>query len=144
MAQNKNQKAATDAVANWLTHNELNNTWLAEATGLDPGTIGDFLKYERWPKTGTQGKIEKVLGWPAGSIRQMGHGKALDLPMERVDVSVGPESEDASYVEGPGEKVESDVSNADVLRAIEQMRRDMQDMVAGLSERVDRLEQPGS
>lgn len=143
MAQNSHQRKAADAVANWLAHNELNNAWLAEAAKVDPGTVGDFLNYERWPKTGTQGKIEKALGWPAGSIRQMGTGQSLDLPMDRADLSVGPKSEDDSYVAAPGERIEGGVGNDAVLRAIEQMQRDMQDMERRLSERLDGLEQPG-
>lgn len=82
MAQNPNQQRAADAVAAWLAKNGKNNAWLVDATGADPGTIGDFLNHERWPKIGTQGKIENALGWPAGIIRQIGNG--ADVPDELI------------------------------------------------------------
>lgn len=41
---------------------------LAAESGADPGTIGDFLNGARWPKLPTQGKIERALGWPAGTL----------------------------------------------------------------------------
>lgn len=62
----------------------------------------------------------------------------------RVDLSVGPNPEDASYVAAPGARVEDGVGNEAVLRAIEQMRQDMQDMERRLSERMDGFEQSGS
>lgn len=99
MAQNSHQRRASDLVGKWLAHNELNNTWLAETAKVDPGTVGDFLAGERWPKIGTQGKIEKALGWPAGVIRQIGNGDdTIEPPMDRnrpAPTSVGPSTEDA-------------------------------------------------
>lgn len=72
--QSSAQKRASDRVAAWLAHNEKNQAWLVDETGADPGTIGDFLGGARWPKLGTQGKIERALGWSAGTIRQIGNG----------------------------------------------------------------------
>lgn len=74
MAQTKNQQRAAHAVAAWMAHHEWNNTQLVAATGADPGTIGDFLNGKRWPKIGTQGKIEKALSWPAGTLRAIASG----------------------------------------------------------------------
>lgn len=74
MAQTKNQQRAAHAVAAWMAHQEWNNTQLVAATGADPGTIGDFLNGKRWPKIGTQGKIEKALSWPAGTLRSIASG----------------------------------------------------------------------
>lgn len=78
MAQTQSQRKASDQVAAWLAAHQKNYAWLVDATGADPGTIGDFLNGNRWPKTGTQGKIERALGWPSGSIRQIGNGSDPD------------------------------------------------------------------
>lgn len=78
MTQSRAQQRASDAVASWLAGHEKNPAWLVSMTGTDPGTIGDFLNGLRWPKVGTQGKIERALGWPAGIIRQIGNG--ADVP----------------------------------------------------------------
>jgi hypothetical protein len=88
VAQNTHQRRASDAVGRWLAHNELNQTWLATTADVDPGTIGDFLAGARWPKLSTQGKIEKALGWPPGTIRQMGHGDPVEPPMDRAATSL--------------------------------------------------------
>ena len=74
MAQNRNQQRAAQAVAAWMAHQEWNNTQLVAETGADPGTIGDFLNGKRWPKIGTQGKIEKALGWAPGTLRAISTG----------------------------------------------------------------------
>lgn len=74
MPQTPHQRKASDRVAAWLAHHEKGRAWLIDQTGLDPGTVGDFLNAARWPKVSSQGKIEKALGWPAGSICQIGHG----------------------------------------------------------------------
>jgi hypothetical protein len=74
MAQTKNQQRAAHAVAAWMAHLEWNNTQLVAATGADPGTIGDFLNGKRWPKIGTQGKIEHALGWAPGTLRTIASG----------------------------------------------------------------------
>lgn len=74
MAQTKNQQRAADAVAARMAHLEWNNTQLVAATKADPGTIGDFLNGKRWPKLGTQGKIERALDWPAGTLRMIAAG----------------------------------------------------------------------
>lgn len=74
MTQTTNQQRAAHAVAAWMAHLEWNNTQLVAATGADPGTIGDFLNGKRWPKIGTQGKIERALGWTPGTLRLIASG----------------------------------------------------------------------
>lgn len=74
MVQTSGQRRAADAVAAWMAGREWNNTQLVAATGVDAGTIGDFLNGKRWPKTGTQGKIEKALSWPPGTLRAIAGG----------------------------------------------------------------------
>ncbi|MCW2784386.1 MAG: family transcriptional regulator [Marmoricola sp.] len=84
MAQTKNQQRAAHAVAAWMAHLEWNNTQLVAATGADPGTIGDFLNGKRWPKLGTQGKIERALGWTPGSLRTVAAGGPAPEPGDPV------------------------------------------------------------
>lgn len=80
MVQTNNQQRAAHAVAAWMAHLEWNNTQLVAATGVDPGTIGDFLNGKRWPKIGTQGKIEHALGWPSGTLRAIAAGGRAPEP----------------------------------------------------------------
>jgi hypothetical protein len=137
MPQTPNQAKASQAVAAWLAHNEKNPAWLVDQTGADPGTIGDFLNGLRWPKTGTQGKIEKALGWPPGCIRQIGNGSEPD--------SVGAVIKTPSYVPAPGPVVDGEVTNEQLYRLMLRMRADsdrIEGKVEDLSRRVGRLEQP--
>lgn len=83
MAQTSDQRRASDAVAAWLAGHHRNPSWLVDATGVDPGTIGDFLNGSRWPKLSTQGRIEDAVGWPPGTIRRIGNGAEVP-PLESV------------------------------------------------------------
>lgn len=74
MPQTPHQRRASDGVAAWLAHHQRNPTWLAVAAEADLGTISDFLNGSRWPKLKTQGRIESAIGWPSGTIRQVGNG----------------------------------------------------------------------
>lgn len=80
MAQNKNQMRASAAVQAEMAEREWNNAHLRTATAepgrppVDAGTIGDFLSGKRWPKTGTQGRIEKALGWKPGTLNAIARG----------------------------------------------------------------------
>ncbi|MCW2542821.1 MAG: hypothetical protein JWM40_373 [Frankiales bacterium] len=67
MANNDGRTRARLAVAAELAHREWSPGRLAAESGADPGTIGDFLSGKRWIKLPTQGKIERALGWPAGT-----------------------------------------------------------------------------
>jgi transcriptional regulator with XRE-family HTH domain len=58
---------------------------LMRETGLDPGTVGDFLNGQRWPQAPTRGKIEKALGWPYGRIKQIADG--IDVDDDEVSTS---------------------------------------------------------
>lgn len=146
MPQTTHQRRASSRVAAWMAHNEVNNAWLAQKSEADLGTIGDFLNGLRWPKRATQGRIEKALGWPAGSIHQLGQGDDLELPMDR---TVGGDTQDDgrsadAYVKAPGATVDSDITNADLLREILRSRAEYDQLraeVRDVSERVARLEQ---
>lgn len=94
MAQTKNQERAARAVAARMAYLEWNNAQLVAATGSDPGTIGDFLNGKRWPKIGTQGKIERALGWSPGTLRDIAAGGPAPDPDH-----VGGASEDPEITE---------------------------------------------
>jgi hypothetical protein len=90
MVQTNNQRRAADAVAAWMAHLEWNNTQLVAATGADPGTIGDFLNGKRWPKLGTQGKIERALHWTPGTLRGIAAGGPAPEPTATVGTTRHP------------------------------------------------------
>lgn len=136
------QRRASDAVAAWMAARRRNNAWLVDVSNADPGTIGDFLNGRRWPKLGTQGRIEAALGWPSGTIRQIGNGADVDI-----DALVGGPDHDATYVSSPGARAEAGITNEDLLREILRSRSDYDQLraeVRSVSERVDKLEQRGS
>jgi hypothetical protein len=135
MPQNANQRRASDAVARWLAERNRNIAWLAEAAKADPGTIGDFLAGARWPKISTQGRIEKALGWPSGTIRQIGYGE--DGPLGILGLGVGGATQDASYVASPGERVTGGAPENEVLSEVRAMREEQRRM----SERLARVEE---
>lgn len=95
MAQTKNQQRAAQAVAARMAHLEWNNAQLVTATRADPGTIGDFLNGKRWPKIGTQGKIERAIGWKPGTLAAIAAGGPDPDP----DFDVGAASEDPEITE---------------------------------------------
>ncbi len=68
MPNNDGRTRARLAVAAQLAHREWSPGRLAQESGADPGTIGDFLGGKRWIKLPTQGKIERALKWPPGTI----------------------------------------------------------------------------
>jgi hypothetical protein len=145
-------------VSAWLSHHERNTAWLVRQTEADPGTIGDFLNGNRWPKYKTQGRIEKALGWAAGTLTAIADGD--EVPELGIGESgsqegaVGGDTQDAQqFVESlTGERLSSGVTNEDLLREILRSRAET-DRMAGrieavesglgaLSERVAKLEEP--
>lgn len=54
-----------------LGHRGWNITQLRDETGIDNGTLGDFLNGQRWPQIKTLGRIEKAVEWPPGTIASM-------------------------------------------------------------------------
>lgn len=97
MAQTKNQQRAAQAVAAWMAQNEWNNTQLVTKADADPGTIGDFLNGKRWPKIGTQGRIEKALGWAPGTLRSIAMGGPSPDPTALVGARLedSPQNDDS-------------------------------------------------
>lgn len=112
---------------------EKSNGWLCERADLDPGTVGDFLAGTRWPKSRTQGRIEKALGWPAGTIHQIGGGTPVDPALLEVNPdespeTVGDETEDRAYVSAPGPRADSALQDREVWAAIKEMQADIRAM----------------
>lgn len=70
-----------------MAHRGWNNARMATEAGVDPGTLGDFLAGNRWPKSPTRGRVEAALGWAPGTIAGIVAG--LEPP------AVGGETEDA-------------------------------------------------
>lgn len=138
--QNKDRHEASARVAAWLAARGRDKTWLALEAGLDAGTVGDFLNGSRWPQLRTQGAIERALGWQSGSIHQIGRGADPE--------TVGaPIQDPPAYVAAPGATKEGGLLENEVLRQLIAMRGQFDQMQAELrtlSERVERLEQPGS
>lgn len=122
MAQTADQQRATQAVAAWLAAHGRNNAWLVAKTGLDSGTVGDFLNGKRWPKIGNQGKVERALGWEPGTIRAVANG---DPPPP-----VGGDDQDASYVAAPGDRVDdpNNITMADLMSEIRAVRRELDEI----------------
>ncbi|MEP7738571.1 hypothetical protein ABKW28_13015 [Nocardioides sp. 31GB23] len=136
-------------MASWLAHHEKNNAWLVTATGMDAGTIGTFLGGSTWPKVGNQGKLEKALGWPAGTIRQIAHtgvvpdGLIETSPNSQPSKGVGGTAQDAGYVKAPGETVEGGATDDEVLEGIRAMREDMRALREAI-ERLADIREPGA
>lgn len=78
-----------------MAHLEWNNAALVTAAGVDAGTVGDFLNGQRWPKLGTQGKLERALRWPAGTLRAIAMGEDAPAPDDEFDTTVGGSTQDA-------------------------------------------------
>lgn len=95
MAQTEDQRRASRAVATWLSYHERNAAWLVRQTEADPGTIGDFLNGNRWPKFRTQGRIEKALGWPPGAMTAIADGANAPDPTVQDVATVGGDTQDA-------------------------------------------------
>lgn len=76
------------------------------------------------------------------------HWEDVELPALSADAIVTPTLQDAHlYVEAPGERVESGVSNEDLLREIVRSRAESDQIraaVDALSKRVEKLEERGS
>lgn len=80
MMTSDNQDRARQAVSAELAARQRNPLWLTREAGIDAGTLADFLGGSRWPKTSTQGKVERALGWPPGSINAIAHGAPAPEP----------------------------------------------------------------
>ena len=91
MPNNEGRTRARLAVAAELAHREWSPSRLARESGADPGTIGDFLGGKRWIKLPTQGKVERALGWRAGTLAAIEAGQ--EPP--QIGDSLGGDTEDS-------------------------------------------------
>jgi hypothetical protein len=80
MITREHQDRARQAVSAELAARQRNPLWLTQAAGIDAGTLADFLGGSRWPKTSTQGKIERAIGWQPGTINAIAHGAPAPEP----------------------------------------------------------------
>lgn len=64
----------------------LTATDVATRAELNPKTVRGLIAGDRWPRTSSRGRIEQVLGWPAGTIAAVGDGEAPP----RNDLQHGP------------------------------------------------------
>jgi transcriptional regulator with XRE-family HTH domain len=87
----KQKGRAARYAAEWLGRLRQDERWLIRETGLDPGTISDFLNGERWPRTDTRNKIEDALGIGRGTLKSAAEGW-LDTEPEGDPVEVAIES----------------------------------------------------
>jgi hypothetical protein len=145
VAQTQSQRRASLAVSAWLAHHDRNPAWLVRQTKADPGTIGDFLNGNRWPKLGTQGRIEKAIGYPAGELTAIADGAeppALKDGKASPDGTVGGDPQDAQqFVESlTGERVQGGVTNEDLLREIVRSRAESDQFRAEVVDRLDVVE----
>ncbi len=63
---------------------------LAAATGLDVGTVSDFINGRRWPVIKTLGAIEQALDLPAGTLDDIKKGRRSDgTPMNDPETASG-------------------------------------------------------
>lgn len=68
MTRDQRRDVARQAVKAQMADRGWNPTDLARLAKVDIGTIVTFVDGPRWPKIGTQGKIERALGWEPGTI----------------------------------------------------------------------------
>lgn len=73
------RKQARLLVAGAMAEQQLSRSGLARKAGVDPGTLGDFLDGNRWPKAPTQGKVERAVGWEPGTIAAVAAGEQVDV-----------------------------------------------------------------
>lgn len=105
---------ARQAVRDEMARREMSNAELSRLTGLDIGTVSDFLAGGRWPRTSSLAKIDDALGWVTGSIDRIGQGlpgpdvrpDAHD-PVEGVLLDISP---DAYGDLTPAEREEADAA----------------------------------
>ncbi|MGV9666978.1 helix-turn-helix domain-containing protein [Nocardia niigatensis] len=74
-------------------------TTLARTAGVDTKTTRALEAGERWPRDMSRLKIEKALGWTAGSLDKVRAGGRATLVDEGAESAVDPEATGASIVD---------------------------------------------
>lgn len=84
MATPAGREAARDALRRAMYEMKLGVTELAEASGVDPATAGDFLAGRRWPRAATLSKLEKAVGLTPGTLAALGEeAMAPSVPLDQ-------------------------------------------------------------
>lgn len=109
MPTDQGRAAARAAVHAHMADREVTTAQFARIAGIDPATLTDFLEGDRWPKAPTQGRIEKAIGWPPGTIRAISEGSPVP--------TVGAEEEDQAGVLLDIDLSDLDPSARDEVRA---------------------------
>ena len=110
------------AVTAELAHREWNAARLASHSKADPGTIGDFLAGKRWIKLPTQGKIERALEWPPGTISSIeagGEPPAIGQP-------VGGDQQDEPGIGPIKARTPANMSDEDFKRLLNEYREEIE------------------
>lgn len=101
------RKRASRAVSAELSSQLRNPADLARETGLDTGTVGDFLSGKRWMRTKNRGLVEAALGWAPGTLERIAEGEdprvpagapEEDLSLEAARERLAAASQQISYV----------------------------------------------
>jgi transcriptional regulator with XRE-family HTH domain len=120
------QDRAREAVRTAMGQKGMSNKELAQAAGVDEGTVGDFLNGKRWPRPGNLVKLDTALGWDAGTIARVGTGGAVpNVRPDRDDPGVLLDIAADAYADlSPEEREEADaVAKASWLEKARQIRR---------------------
>ena len=79
MTRDQGRDAARQAVKAQMADRGWNPTDLSRLAKVDVDTITAFIDGPRWPKIGTQGKIERALGWAPGTISAIAASGAVPV-----------------------------------------------------------------
>lgn len=117
------EDAARSAVVAALAERGSTPTALAREAKLDPGTVNDFLNGDRWPRSSSLGKIERYLGWDAGTIENTARGYPTNVrPAEQDDVSGVLLDVDPSMLTGLTDQERDEALTAAKLTLLERAR----------------------
>lgn len=68
------RRRAARYVVEQLGRRRQDEQWLVRVSGLDPATVTDFLRGDRWPRSGTRSKIEDALNVDRGTLTLIADG----------------------------------------------------------------------
>lgn len=86
--EEENRKRAAHYVAEQLSRRRQDDQWLIRETELDPGTVRDFLRGERWPRGGTRRKIEDALDLDRGTLAMVADGWPVAQQGDPVEAAI--------------------------------------------------------
>jgi hypothetical protein len=74
----RDETTARRAVTAAMHERTWNPTDIARESGVDVGTVSDFLSGQRWPRAATRARIERALSWPPGAINDIAAGRPVN------------------------------------------------------------------